>query len=93
MPFSLASVLSFDAQKKVPKKRAVLPATPTSYGNCAIFDRSEFVFRLLPSFFVLSNKALPPIVGTIPCARACLADGLCLSLGIFRREFGLGTVC
>ena len=45
VPFSLASVLSFDAQKKVPKKRAILPATPATCSHCAVFDRFGCVFR------------------------------------------------
>jgi len=54
------------AQKKVPKKKAVFPAAPTTYGDCAVFDRYACFFWNIPSFFVLSKKALPPASGPSP---------------------------
>ncbi len=54
------------AQKKVPKKKAVFPAAPTTCGDCAVFDRYGCVFCSIPSFFVLSKKALPPASGPSP---------------------------
>ena len=81
--FSQASVLSFDAQKKVPKKRAVLPATPTTDGHCAVFDRFWFVFRLFPSFFVLSKKALPPALGPSPSVGRASRTACALALDLY----------
>jgi hypothetical protein len=73
-PFPAAGLVTFAqhlyflllAQKKVPKKKAVFPAAPTTCGDCAVFDRFGCVFCSIPSFFVLSKKALPPASGPSP---------------------------
>lgn len=43
VPSSLATALSLSVQKKVPKKRAFLPATLMTCRNCAVFYRFMFV--------------------------------------------------
>jgi hypothetical protein len=63
------------AQKKETKKRALLPAAPTTYGDCADFDGVWSVFRYIVLYSSRQKRRFPPTSGTIPCGRACLAEG------------------
>jgi hypothetical protein len=49
------------------KKSALLPAAPTTYGDCA-------VFRSISLRFSRQKRRSPPASGTISCGRACLAE-------------------
>jgi hypothetical protein len=63
------------AQKKETKKRALLPAAPTTYGDCADFDGVWVVFRYIVLYSSRQKRRFPPASGTIPFGRACLAEG------------------
>jgi hypothetical protein len=65
------------AQKKETKKRALLPAAPTTCGDCADFDGAWIVFRYIVLYSSPDVKSgrFPPTSGTIPFGRACLAEG------------------
>ena len=47
-------------------------------------------FSAVTVVFRPAKKGAPSCVGTIPFGRACLADGLCLSLGSLIGGRGLG---
>ena len=72
-PFS-SIFFFFCLPKKRNKKRALLPAVPTTCGDCAFFDGVRIVFRGIVLYSSRQNRRFPPASGTIPSGRACLAE-------------------
>ena len=56
----------FCCPKESTKENAVLPAAPTTCGDCADFDRTFVFFSIHHTSLFLSKKALPPSSGPSP---------------------------